>query len=416
MTMGQRIAEQRKKLGLSQESLGERLEVSRQAVSKWEADGTVPEIDKLIAMSKLFGVSVGWLLGVEEQAQEKKAEADDTGKAETLSDAQLNMVEEIVAKYADLSRQEKKPSRLPVILCTVASILAVILAVRALDRVNVDQNDYDAQLSNLFSNYANLQGQLGEVSDQLNELVQGEKLLTDYSFSAAAREDLAGAEISFVGTPRRWQEGDSAFLDVRYTNQAGERKENVAECIWDGSCLTGQIDLDAWDGYHYYFILCHADGSQEQQPLTDVYHYATNVAEGLTSSGFAEMAVLYEEGTLMLFHTFVDVTVPPLLGDGKDISWTKAEAILCQNGEAICRQDLLAETDMNDTAYEGGGYLNRMMLWPIPELTVEDGDKITVWLEAKTDSGIEISQQIYEGCREGDSYTESVTSQLYIAP
>lgn len=416
MTMGQRITEQRKKLGLSQEALGERLEVSRQAVSKWEADGTVPEIDKLIAMSKLFGVSVGWLLGVEEQAQEKKAEADDAGRAETLSDAQLNMVEEIVAKYADLSRQEKKPSRLPLILCTAASILAVILALRAMDRVDTDQHNYDAQLSNLFSNYSNLQGQLGEVSDQLNELVQGEKLLTDFSFSATAREDLTGAEISFVGTPRRWQEGDSAFLNVRYADQAGQRKERMTECIWDGSCVTGQIDLDAWDGYHYYFILCHADGSQEQQPLTGVYHYATNVAEGLTSSGFAEMPVIYEEGTLMLFHTFVDVTVPPLLGDGEDIAWTKAEVTLFHNGSAVCRQDLLAETDMNDTAYEGGGYLNRMMLWPVPELTVEDGDKITVRLEAETNSGIGISQQIYEGARQGDAYTESVANQLYIAP
>jgi len=57
MTMGQRITEQRKRLGLSLEALGEKLDVSRQAVSKWEADGAIPGIDKLIAMSKLFGVS-----------------------------------------------------------------------------------------------------------------------------------------------------------------------------------------------------------------------------------------------------------------------------------------------------------------------------------------------------------------------
>ena len=55
MTMGQRIAEQRKKLGISQEGLGEKLEVSRQAVSKWESDGAIPDVDKLIAMSKWAG-------------------------------------------------------------------------------------------------------------------------------------------------------------------------------------------------------------------------------------------------------------------------------------------------------------------------------------------------------------------------
>ena len=60
MTVGQRIAQKRKELGLSQETLGEQLSVSRQAIYKWEADAATPEIDKLIALSKRFGVSVGW--------------------------------------------------------------------------------------------------------------------------------------------------------------------------------------------------------------------------------------------------------------------------------------------------------------------------------------------------------------------
>ena len=65
MTLGQRIQELRKKQGLSQEALGEKLGVSRQAISRWEMDGAVPEVDKLIALSKLFGVSLDELLQVE---------------------------------------------------------------------------------------------------------------------------------------------------------------------------------------------------------------------------------------------------------------------------------------------------------------------------------------------------------------
>ena len=57
MTLGQRIQEHRLRLELSQEALGERLGVSRQAVSKWEADAAVPDTDKLIALSKLFGLT-----------------------------------------------------------------------------------------------------------------------------------------------------------------------------------------------------------------------------------------------------------------------------------------------------------------------------------------------------------------------
>ena len=69
MTIGQRIACKRKELALSQEALGEALGVSRQAIYKWESDTALPEIDKLISLSKLFGVSVGWLLGVEEESE-----------------------------------------------------------------------------------------------------------------------------------------------------------------------------------------------------------------------------------------------------------------------------------------------------------------------------------------------------------
>ena len=66
MTIGQRIAQKRKELALSQEALGDQLGVSRQSIYKWESDTALPEIDKLIALSRLYGVSVGWLLGVED--------------------------------------------------------------------------------------------------------------------------------------------------------------------------------------------------------------------------------------------------------------------------------------------------------------------------------------------------------------
>ncbi len=64
MTLGQRIQSFRKEAGLSQEALGEALHVSRQAVSKWEGDGGVPELDTLILMSRLFHVRLGRVRGL----------------------------------------------------------------------------------------------------------------------------------------------------------------------------------------------------------------------------------------------------------------------------------------------------------------------------------------------------------------
>ena len=67
MSIGTRIMEIRKKNNLSQEAFGETLGVSRQAISKWEMDASIPDVDKLILMSQLYEVSVGYILGVEEK-------------------------------------------------------------------------------------------------------------------------------------------------------------------------------------------------------------------------------------------------------------------------------------------------------------------------------------------------------------
>ena len=66
-TLGARIQAHRRRMGLSQEQLAERLGVSRQAVSKWELDESLPELDKALALCRVFGVSADILLqGCEE--------------------------------------------------------------------------------------------------------------------------------------------------------------------------------------------------------------------------------------------------------------------------------------------------------------------------------------------------------------
>ena len=82
MTLGQRISEYRKKLGISQEELGARLGVSRQAVSKWETDIASPDMENLLALSREFGISVAELTATpEETPMEAPApEPSPTGK------------------------------------------------------------------------------------------------------------------------------------------------------------------------------------------------------------------------------------------------------------------------------------------------------------------------------------------------
>ena len=66
MTFGEKIQKLRKEAAMSQEELAYQLDVSRQAVSKWERDNGYPETEKIVRMSKLFSVSLDYLLNEED--------------------------------------------------------------------------------------------------------------------------------------------------------------------------------------------------------------------------------------------------------------------------------------------------------------------------------------------------------------
>ena len=78
MTLGENISRLRTERHMSQGDLAEELDVSRQSVSKWENDGSVPDLDKLLRLSQLFGVTLDQLVrgeeGAEPPQQEEKAE------------------------------------------------------------------------------------------------------------------------------------------------------------------------------------------------------------------------------------------------------------------------------------------------------------------------------------------------------
>ncbi len=74
--VGKRIADRRREMGLSQDELAGKLYVTRQAVSKWEKGLSVPSIDTLAELCRLFGVSFEALLGLFE-GDKIKPDADD---------------------------------------------------------------------------------------------------------------------------------------------------------------------------------------------------------------------------------------------------------------------------------------------------------------------------------------------------
>ena len=74
MTVGEKIQFYRKKIGLSQEELGQKMLVSRQTVSLWEMDKTLPTVDNLIRLKEIFSVSIDDILSETEPIEENKNE------------------------------------------------------------------------------------------------------------------------------------------------------------------------------------------------------------------------------------------------------------------------------------------------------------------------------------------------------
>ena len=186
-TLGRRIQEARKAAGLSQESLGERLGVSRQAVSKWEADAAVPELENLIAMSRIFGVTIGALLGMEPAAEEPTEEeaaetsgeeAENTAPVGELTDRELAAVEAIVQKYLEAARRPRwsRRKKLAAGAGACAAGLLIVLVLngifsslgRRLDQVQ-DQVNYVQ--SSVSSQIGSLTGQLSGLLEEQNSLI-----------------------------------------------------------------------------------------------------------------------------------------------------------------------------------------------------------------------------------------------------
>lgn len=76
MTLGERIRTCRQQAGMSQEKVAELIGISRQAVTKWEADQSAPSTENLFKLADIFGTSVDLLLHAENSGEETLEEAE----------------------------------------------------------------------------------------------------------------------------------------------------------------------------------------------------------------------------------------------------------------------------------------------------------------------------------------------------
>lgn len=92
MTLGNRITTLRNTHHMSQGDLAERLNVSRQSVSKWETDTSVPDLDKLITLSEIFEITLDELVKGPQTKENKSKKESDNSSSETVCAAPTHRI------------------------------------------------------------------------------------------------------------------------------------------------------------------------------------------------------------------------------------------------------------------------------------------------------------------------------------
>ncbi len=136
MIFADKLRELRKKSGWSQEELAEQMNVTRQSVSKWEGAQAIPDLDKILKLSKLFGVSIDYLL---------KDDIEDPMEVEEISEKYYEPLRQVtmeeVVEYLEIKRQTANYIAYATLLCILSPIGLILLsAISNMGKYNLANN------------------------------------------------------------------------------------------------------------------------------------------------------------------------------------------------------------------------------------------------------------------------------------
>ena len=122
MILADKIIKLRKKNSLTQEELADKMNVSRQAVSKWESAQTIPDLDKILQLSTLFGVTTDYLLKdeIEDEELTKGTSSDRTVKRISMEEANA---------YIEQRKKASWRIALATFLCILSPITLIVLSI-----------------------------------------------------------------------------------------------------------------------------------------------------------------------------------------------------------------------------------------------------------------------------------------------
>ena len=312
MTVGQRIAQKRKELGLSQEGLGDKLGVSRQAIYKWESDASLPEVEKLVALSRIFSVPVGWLLGEEEHPSGQT----DTQPAE-LTEAQIKMVQEIADRYlaAQTARMPQTPvkrRRWPVLVGCGAAVVAAALFLNLFSQLNRVSQDY-GNLQNAISNVSyNVDSQIGSITSRVEEILKSQNQLTaSYSAEYLSSDPEAGtASFALEAVPKTYVEGMEAIFQA----DCGDGPLEFPGVLGEGQSFSAEITVPLTDSITLSVVF--VNGERRETQMLDVFTYLLSDTYPYVSCDGSDLWGSTESGGVLRRAQYTFLTVHEELVSG----------------------------------------------------------------------------------------------------
>ena len=200
MTLGQNIQTARKAKGISQETLAEKIGVSRQALGKWEKDTALPGVDNLQALAKELGVSVDALLG--------SAAPDTAAPAVTL-----NALRDLLDARDAEARRRRRGAWLAA--AAAAAVLLAVgggLAARLQTRLDGLAGQYGYLSSEVSRTNSDLSARMQELQ---NAVRQGESTVLDWGWHPlASLQDDGTMPVEVFVKPRTEQQGAAVTLCV----------------------------------------------------------------------------------------------------------------------------------------------------------------------------------------------------------
>lgn len=367
LTLGQRIAAKRSELGLSQSALGEQLGVSRQSVFKWESDAAIPEIDKLITLSRLFGVSLDWLLGIGDPPRTESPAQE----AQGFTEREKQIIEQLSNRKPPVPRWLKALAIIAV-SCGAVALINSCVSLYQSSRARAQAEEVQAQAAEY-------------VSYMESYILPQTNVVQEFTWECTPSLNMDSATARLRISPYYHEEGHSAALLV----MLGEEVMVLNDCTWNGVAWETEFLLKPANGYQILFRLTDSAG----QELTQELHIPILSQLGLNLAWPTDYSVTWDEldaqnDSLTFTDLHVQIPLPGVFRCTTGL-WEKCELVLADDaGTVLDRFDLMnrsaysAEIDFDESDVD---FTTRTVELQFPE--PEEGTRLHLFLNGTLSTG-----------------------------